>query len=215
MKIDANIICLVILAAAFPAAAEQTCNKVPAGWNPEAYAKSGSLCADVLLKSDEDGIRKLRVFASGKLAFESDDTALCKSCGGVKGDPFQGIEWNGETLSVSNWGGSRYTWDETWKIAKKHNQWKLIGWEHGTMDGLTLSTWTESVNTLTRKAIAIFQPSETAGCDEVADKTKDCINGKPKTKTLKCNIKIDSTISEISQISKLREKPFACGLKMP
>jgi len=83
------------------------------------------------------------------------------------------------------------------------------------MDGLTLSTWMESVNTLTRKAIAIYQPGETAGCDEVADKTKDCINGKTKTITVKCNIKIDSTISEISQISKLRGKPLACGLKMP
>jgi hypothetical protein len=213
MKIDASIICLVILTVVFPAAAEQTCDKVPAGWNSESYTKSGSLCADVLLKSDEDGIRKLRVFASGKLAFESDDTALCKSCGGVKGDPFQGIEWNGETLSVSNWGGSRYTWDETWKIAKKHNQWELIGWDHGTMDGLTLSTWTESINT--RKAIAIYKPGEIAGCDEVADKAKDCKNGKPKVKTLKCNLKLESTMSEISQISKLREQPFACGLKMP
>jgi hypothetical protein len=215
MKADANIICLVMITAAFPAAAEQTCDKVPAGWNPEAYAKSDILCADALLKSDEDGTRKLRVFESGKLAFESNDTALCKTCGGVKGDPFQGIEWNGQTLSVSNWGGSRYTWDETWKIAKKHNQWKLIGWDHGIMDGLTLSTWTESVNTLTRKAVANYQPGETASCEEVADKAKDCLNGKPKAKTLKCNIKFDSTMSEIRQISKLREKPFACGLKMP
>ncbi len=81
MKTNANIICLVMIAVAFPAVAEQTCGNVPAGWNPEAYAKSGSMCADVLLKSDEDGIRKLRVFESGKLAFESEDTALCKTCG--------------------------------------------------------------------------------------------------------------------------------------
>jgi hypothetical protein len=215
MKTDANIICLVMVTVAFPAVAEQICGNVPAGWNPETYAKSGSMCAEVLLKSDEDGIRKLRVFESGKMAFESNDTALCKTCGGVKGDPFQGIEWNGQTISVSNWGGSRYTWDETWKIAKKHNQWKIIGWDHGTMDGLTLSTWTESVNTLTRKAIATYQPGDTADCEEVADKAKDCINGKPKAKTLKCNIKLDSIMSEISQISKLREQPFACGLKMP
>jgi hypothetical protein len=215
MKTDANIICLVMVTVTFPAVAEQICGNVPAGWNPETYAKSGSMCAEVFLKSDEDGIRKLRVFESGKMAFESNDTALCKTCGGVKGDPFQGIEWNGQTISVSNWGGSRYTWDETWKIAKKHNQWKIIGWDHGTMDGLTLSTWTESVNTLTRKAIAIYKPDETSGCDEVADKAKDCLNGKPKAKTLKCNIKLDSIMSEISQISKLREQPFACGLKMP
>lgn len=76
MKADTNIIFLVMITVAFPAAAEQFCGNVPAGWNPETYAKSSSLCADVLLKSDEDGIRKLRVFASGKLAFESDDTAL-------------------------------------------------------------------------------------------------------------------------------------------
>jgi hypothetical protein len=83
------------------------------------------------------------------------------------------------------------------------------------MDGLALSTWTESVNTLTRKAIATYQPGDTASCEEVADKAKDCINGKPKAKTLKCIIKLDSTMSEIRQISKLRVQPFACGLKMP
>jgi hypothetical protein len=215
MKTDANIICLVMITVSFPAVAKQICSNALAGWNPEAYAKSGRMCADVLLKSDEVGTRKLRVFESGKLAFENEDTALCKTCGGVKGDPFQGIKWNGQTLSVSNWGGSRYTWDETWKIAKKHRQWKLIGWDHGDMDGLTLSTWTESINTLTREAITTYQPGETASCEEVADKAKDCINGKPKAKTLKCNIKFDSTIFEISRISKLREQPFACGLKMP
>lgn len=102
-----------------------------------------------------------------------------KAVRGFKGDSFQGIEWNGETLSVSNWGGSRYTGGETWKIVKKHNLWKLIGSDHGTMDGLTWSTWTESVNTLTRKAIAIYLPSETAGCDQVADKTKDCFTSSP------------------------------------
>jgi hypothetical protein len=215
MKTKAKLIFLALLTAAYPAAAELTCGNVPVGWNPDAYVKSGSLCVDTLLKSDEEGTRKLRVFDSGNMAFESDDTALCRTCGGIKGDPFQGIELKRQTISVSNWGGSRYSWDESWKIAKKHNQWKLIGWEHSAMDGLTLSTWTESVNTLSRKAIATYQPGETAGCDEVTDKAKDCINGKPKAKTLKCNINLVSSMSEISLISKLRGQPFACGLKMP
>ncbi len=215
MKTAVKIFCLVFLNPALSAIAEQSCDKIPSGWNSEYYANSSGLCADVLFKSDEDGTRKLRVFESGKPAFESDDIALCKTCGGVKGDPFQSVEWSGQTLSVSNWGGSRFTWDETWKIAKKHNEWKLIGWERGTTDTLTLSNWTESVNTLTRTAIAAYEPGEAASCDDVADKAEDCIHHKPKAKSLKCKIKLDSTSNEIRRIADIRERPYACDLKVP
>lgn len=215
MKILLSTLWLVILNLPSSAVAEQTCDKVPHGWNRETSVNTDNLCADVLLKSDEDGTRKLRVFESAKLAFESDDAALCKNCGGVRGDPFQGIEWRGRTLSVSNWGGSRFTWDENWKIAKKHGQWKLIGWERGTTDTLSLSNWTESVNTLTRTAIAAYEPGETAGCEELAENPKNCINRKPKPKSLKCKIKLGLIDNTIGRIAKVRGKPFACGLKIP
>lgn len=93
--------------------AEQGCATVGNGWFVESKASSGPLCADVLLmqsgqtEDSGEGTRKLRVFEGGKPSFESDDAALCKTCGGAMGDPFQGIEWKGHTLVVTNYGGSR------------------------------------------------------------------------------------------------------------
>lgn len=179
-----RISCLAMLTLSLTAFAEDSCDKVPVNWTAESSAKSGALCADVLLKTDEEGTRKLRVFESGNLAFESDDAALCKTCGGMKGDPFQGLQWTGNTLAVDNWGGSRETWGETWKFSKRRLNWLIIGWDRNITDGLTGSVWTESVNAVTHRAIVEYQPGEEATCEEVSGKTDECKNGKPKEKNI-------------------------------
>jgi len=206
---------LTILTLTSPVFAEEACHKVPVNWNAESLAKSGVLCADVLLKSDEEGTRKLRVFESGNLAFENDDAVLCKTCGGMKGDPFQGLKWTGKTLAVDNWGGSRETWGETWKFSKRRLNWLVIGWDRNITDGLTGSVWAESVNAVTHRATAEYQPGEEATCEEVSDKTTECTNGKPKAKKYSCTARIHARNIEISQLNQLREHPFSCGLTTP
>jgi hypothetical protein len=208
-------VCLAILSFPIQAYAEEACVKVPVDWNAEVSAKSGVLCADVLVKTDEEGTRKLRVFESGKLAFESDDAALCKTCGGMKGDPFQGLQWSGTTLAVDNWGGSRETWAETWKFSKRRLNWLVIGWDRTITDSLTGSVWTESVNAVTHRATAEYQPGEEATCEEVSDKTTECMNGKPKAKKYSCSARIHARNIEISQLKQLREHPFSCSLTTP
>jgi len=201
---------LVCLSLIPPAQAEEACAKVPAGWTIGTHAASASLCADVLLKADEEGTRKLRVFESGKLAFETDDAALCKTCGGTLGDPFQGIAWKGATLSVSNEGGSRETWGETWKFAQRDHRWVIIGWERNVTDRLTLSTWQESVNALTGKAEARYLPGE-GECGEETAKCKK--SDKMKEKKLSCAHPAKSP--EADSVAKWRGQAFACGLQTP
>lgn len=169
MKKCAQTISLAMQSLASTGHAKATCDKIPANWKAESNAQSANLCAEVLIKADDEGTRKLWVFESGKLAFENDDAALCKSCGAVKGNPFQSVELSNQTLVATNWGGSRYAWGETWKIAKRHGNWQLIGWERNALDGLTGSDWSESVNALTRKAIVEYQPGENADCGEVKE----------------------------------------------
>ena len=183
---------------------EQACVPVEKGWALEARAESGPLCADVLLQSpakqegDNEGTRRLRVFEAGKPGFESDEAALCKTCGGAMGDPFQGIEWQGQTLAVSNYGGSRESWKETWKIAKREGRWVIAGWDRKSIDRMTLDAWGESVDTLNGKATASFEPGA---------------ESKKKPRKLSCPHK--SRTPGVDQIGALREKePFACGLKV-
>ncbi len=182
----------------------QGCAGVEKGWVLETKAVSGPLCADVLLvpsdqpENDDEGTRKLRVFESGRPSFESTEAALCKTCGGAMGDPFQGIKWKGQTLEVSNYGGSRESWGETWKLAKREGRWIIAGWDRKAFDRMTLDTWSESVNTLTGKATARFEPGA---------------ESKKKPRQLSCTHK--TGMLEISQLSTVREKePFACGLEV-
>jgi hypothetical protein len=215
IKKSMPMVCITMFALTSTAFAEDSCSKVPVNWKAESSAKSGALCADVLLKSDEEGTRKLRVFESGNLAFESDEAALCKTCGGMKGDPFQGLQWSGTTLAVDNWGGSRETWGETWKFSKRRLSWLVVGWDRAITDGLTGSVWKESVNALTHRATAEYQPGEEATCEELSDKTAECTNGKPKAKKYSCTARLHARNIEISQLKQLRENPFSCGLSTP
>lgn len=114
------------------------------------------------------------------------------------GDPFQGIEWKGQTLAVTNYGGSRESWGETWRFAKREGRWIIAGWDRKSFDRMTLDTWSESVNTLSGKANASFEPGS---------------ESKKKPQRLSCQH--HARMPEISQIAPIREKePFACGLKV-
>jgi hypothetical protein len=133
----------------------------------------------------------------------------------MKGDPFQGLQWSGQTLAVDNWGGSRETWSETWKFSKRHKHWRVIGWDRSVTDTMTGSVWMESVNALSNKATADYQPGENATCEEISGKTRECKNGKPKDKKFSCPAQIKPENIEISQLNKLRDQHFACDLITP
>ena len=178
--------------------AEQSCVPVPKGWEAETKAVAGGLCADVLFAADEEGTRKLRVYEAGKPAFETDEAALCKTCGGMLGDPFQDIAWIGQTLAVTNAGGSRESWGETWKFAKRKGRWLIAGWDRENLDRMTMDTWTDSVNTLAGKATAEFSPGE---------------ESKRKPKRLSC--RHEGRVPAATEIGAVRDRePFACGMKV-
>lgn len=179
-------------------AEDKTCGPVPKGWQPEVRAAAGTLCADVLLGTDEEGTRKLRVYEAGRPAFESADAALCKNCGGVLGDPFQGIEWQGQTLAVSNYGGSRETWGETWKFAQRGGRWLVAGWDREYIDRAVGDVWTESVNTLAGKATANFEPG-----------------AESKRKARKLSCRRQGPAPGPGAVAGIREKEsLACGMKL-
>lgn len=177
---------------------EKSCAPVPKGWQAEVKALSGGLCADVLLGVDEEGTRRLRVFEGGQMAFETEHAALCKTCGGALGDPFQEIEWKNQTLAVSNFGGSRESWGETWKFAKRGGRWLLAGWEREYIDRALGDSWTESVNTLSGRAEASFVPGA---------------ESRRKPGSASCARK--GTAPAAGEVDAIREnEPFACGMKV-
>ena len=57
----------------------------------------------------------------------SDEVVLCKSCGGIFGDPYNGIELKANILKVSNYGGSAWRWSENYTFRFQDYEWQLIG----------------------------------------------------------------------------------------
>ena len=55
------------------------------------------------------------------------EAVMCKDCGGVFGDPFEGIEIKKNVLWVYHYGGSSWRWSYTHKFRYQNGDWLLIG----------------------------------------------------------------------------------------
>jgi hypothetical protein len=103
----------------------------------------------VLKETDEDTvtsrttIRPLLIFTgqpdgSLKLAARNDKVVHCIECGGVMGDPYEGMATSEASFSVHMFGGSRWKWrrEITFLYSSKHNDWFLLSDAHTTWDSL-------------------------------------------------------------------------------
>ena len=64
-----------------------------------------------------------------RLAARNDKLVRCEACGGMQGDPFQGVDIMGQSFKVGAFGGSgRYHWTEAFKFAysKRDRTWQLV-----------------------------------------------------------------------------------------
>jgi hypothetical protein len=74
-------------------------------------------------RSDEDNGDERALFiivrdAGGKLTLSkrNDEVVYCKSCGGVFGDPFAGVEARRNGFTINNYGGSAWRWSESYRF---------------------------------------------------------------------------------------------------
>jgi hypothetical protein len=72
----------------------------------------------IILQGNQNGFQ---------LSAYSAKAVLCISCGGIFGDPFEGIEFKDDKLIIYHYGGSAWRWSVTDKFRFKNNQWSLIG----------------------------------------------------------------------------------------
>jgi len=78
--------------------------------------------------------------ASGKLSVASrnDAVAFCRNCGGVMGDPFQGVEIHGAGFTVANYGGSNWRWSNEFRFSysRRDKQWQLVSVKETSFNSL-------------------------------------------------------------------------------
>lgn len=81
----------------------------------------------------EEGQRPLLILVRGaegtlKEARRNSKVVYCSSCGGVMGDPFQGVEVGPKTFTVSHYGGSAWRWSVDYKFnySRRDDTWQLV-----------------------------------------------------------------------------------------
>lgn len=81
--------------------------------------------------------------AGGKLslAARNDQVSYCKNCGGVMGDPFQGIQIRGTSFTITNAGGSSDRWDVeyTFGFSRRDKNWQLTRVEENNFSAFSPS----------------------------------------------------------------------------
>jgi hypothetical protein len=115
---------------------------IPRGWDTLQtltldFNKDGKRDAVLALRSKADttyteDIPRILVILAGdssgyKLSAQSATVLLCRNCGGVFGDPYDGISAEGNVITVSHYGGSSMRWFYRWKFRFQKNDWYLIG----------------------------------------------------------------------------------------
>lgn len=198
--------------------ADEPCSVVPDGWMLEKSSRSGVLCAELITETGDEGKRALRVFESGKEVARSQAIVPCRECGGLLGDPFQSLGWKNEVLTVENFSGSRESWRESWKIARRSGNWFLIGWDRNIYDTATDSSWNESVNTVTKQAVVKFTPGSDKGplkqlCRDQNDPTQ-CEHKRIRNRQhIQCAV--PDVSGEIGRLPAMRSRAYSCGLITP
>jgi hypothetical protein len=75
------------------------------------------------------------------LAGRNDNVVYCHDCGGIFGDPYDGIEINRGTFTINHFGGSNDRWSNeiTFRYSKTNKKWYLLkvvdkGWNVGDLN---------------------------------------------------------------------------------
>lgn len=79
----------------------------------------------------------------------NDSVAYCKNCGGVLGDPFQGVQIRGTRFTVMNYGGSSDRWEYsyTFDYSRRDRTWQVVRVEESSFNAFTPSRVRKSVYT--------------------------------------------------------------------
>jgi hypothetical protein len=84
-------------------------------------------------QQDDDGPRLLQVWLRQpdgklKLAIRSERAVMCRQCGGVFGDPFEGIQTQAGGFTLLHYGGSNWRWREDFRFAwsRRDQTWQLV-----------------------------------------------------------------------------------------
>lgn len=105
----------------------------------------------LILIQQEDG--------SLKQVARNNGAVLCQGCGGVLGDPYQGIAIKNGYFSLEHFGGSRYKWNLiiTFKYDQNKNTWVLHQYGEESYDGFNPDSVETNIRTPKEFGTILFE----------------------------------------------------------
>ena len=115
--------------------------------------------------SDAEDVPRLLVIIFGvkgggyTLSAMSEDTILCKTCGGVFGDPFADLKIIRGTIVIDHYGGSSDRWGFTHRWRFQDGDWYLIGLASRTENNFRGNYETKDTNLITGDCVIEKKPA--------------------------------------------------------
>jgi hypothetical protein len=105
-------------------------------------------------------------------AVRNERVVMCSQCGGVFGDPFEGVEAGRNTFTVHHYGGSNWRWKNSYKFnySRIDGTWQLVRAEE-------LSYHTSNPDKMDR---GVFTPPRDYGKIDIADFNPEGYKKRPK-----------------------------------
>ncbi len=117
--------------------------------------------------------RPLLIFTRGtdkmlRLVARNDNAVLCRGCGGVMGDPYQGITIKNGFFSIEHYGGSRERWSEVITFRFEGKDARFYLWKYGgeSFDSLSanpdkpLESWLKTSKQFGKLRFEDFDPEK-------------------------------------------------------
>ena len=107
-------------------------------------------------------------------AKRNERVVMCSQCGGVFGDPFEGVEAGRNTFTVHHYGGSNWRWKNSYKFnySRIDKTWQLVRVE-------ALSYHTSNPDKMER---SVYTPPRDYGKIDIADFNPEAYKKRPKPK---------------------------------
>lgn len=128
----------------------------------------------------ETGQRPLLILLRGeggalKLVKRNDKIVLCSTCGGMMGDPFQGVSTKAKSFSVTHYGGSGWRWSNEYKFnySRIDSTWQLVRVEESEFHAGDPEHTTKT---------RVFTPPKDYGKIDIADFDPEHYKAKERTK---------------------------------
>jgi len=175
-------------------------------------ASTGELCADAIRFKDTFGTTLFRIYEGSEMLFETKEVIPCDQCVLHHKEPFRGITWNDETVTLHIQHGKKVIRLEDITLGKVEGHWKPLFWDRSIYEPKTTGEWFEQVDLQTHFARVQYRRNnpENHYCRNHAEDLIACSSDDDRDEDWQEACTVNPEAYAIDSLSYLRVSMIAC-----